>query len=145
MQIVSLKKRLSALGALNVLVGVVGIVLGLRGIGSGDQVTSWAEIILGIFLFVGGIKRILGQVVQIVVDDREIRYRRRGRPDLVIEHADVIDSEVLPNRIRFCYKAACDIHSTSLPLRLFRMSEAERLRQIFAERTQAQQDVTPNA
>ena len=145
MQIVSLKKRLPVFGALNVIVGVAGIMLGLRGIGGEGQVTSWAEIIVGIFLIVTGIKRILDQVVQIVVDDKEIRYLRRGRPDLVIDHADVIDSEVLPTRIRFCYKVACDIRSTSLPLRLFRDSETERLRLTFAERNPAQQDVPPNA
>jgi len=145
MQIVSLKKRLPALDALGVLVGVAGIVLGLRGIGGEEQVTSWAEIIFGIYLIVIGIKRILDQVVQIVVDDKEIRYRRRGRPDLVIEHADVIDSEVQPTRIRFCYKVVSDIRSTSLPLRLFRESETERLRLIFAEENPAQQDVPPNA
>ena len=145
MQIISRRKGFPVIGALAILVAGALIVLGGLSLNGGDQVKAWLNIITGLLLLVSWTANIMLQVVQIRVDDREIRYHRRNGQDTVIDLSDVFDCEVLSTRVRIRYKGPLDVQSASIPLRRFGQSEAERLRAIFTERNNAQQDGGGNA
>jgi hypothetical protein len=141
----SRRKVYPVIGTFALLMGIAFIAIGAFRFGGGDPVMSWLQIILGIFLLVSWTSRILNEVVQIIVNDEAIRYRRRNENDLVIQWSEIIDFEVLPSRINFRYKGPLDVQSASIPLRRFNGKDAERLEEIFTKEEFAQQDVTPNA
>ena len=139
MQFVSQRKRFSRYGALEVFLGVVFLALGACRVGDDGPVMLWLRIFLGIFMGVSGTRKILNDTVQIVVNDRELRYRRRKGHDLVVPWIDVIDSEIGRTSIRFRYKGPLDIQSDSIPLRRFQEDDAEALWEIFSQKQIAQQ------
>lgn len=134
MKFISERKGFPLLGVFGILVGVNFIAMGAWGFG--DPALRWFQIFLGIFLLVSWTGRILNDVVQVVVDDNEIRYIRRKTGDLAIPWKDVIDSEISRSSIEFRYKGPHDIQIKSIPFRRFQADEAERLWEIFSHMKQ---------
>ena len=143
MQIRSRKKVFPVIGAFALLIGIAFIALGVFRFGGGGPVMSWLRILLGIFLLMSWTSRILNEVVQIIVNNEEIRYRRRNKTDLVIQSSEIIDSEVLPSRIKFRYKGPLDVQSASIPLGRFDEKDVESLVEIFTNE-EAQQTMDVN-
>jgi hypothetical protein len=141
MKVSSRKKTFPVIGTFALLMGLAFIARGAFTLGGEDPVRPWMQIILGIFLFVSWIGRIQNDVIQILVDDDEIRYRKRNERDLVVQRADLIDFEVLPSRINYRYKGPLDVQSAAIPLRRFNHEDVERLKKIFRNE-EAQQDAT---
>lgn len=145
MQMSSRRKVYPVIGTFALLMGISFIAIGAFRFGGGDPVMSWLQIILGIFLLVSWTSRILNEVVQIIVNDESIRYRRRNDIDLVIQFSEIIDFEVLPSRINFRYKGPLDVQSASIPLRRFNEKDVEGLEKIFRNEELPNKTLHPTA
>jgi hypothetical protein len=139
MQICSRKKVFPITGAFALLMSIAFIARGIYRFGDGDPEMFWLQIILGIFLLISWTSRIRNEVVQIIVNDEEIRYRRRSEKDLVIQRSEIIDTEVLTSRINYRYKGSLDVQSVSIPLRRFHEKDVERLKELFSNEEFSQQ------
>lgn len=137
MQIISHKKGFPVVGTFALLMALAFFARGVFTLRGGDTLMPYLQIMLGIFMFVSWTSIILNEVVQVSVDDNEIRYRRRKHKDLVISLSDLIDYEFFTSYIRFRYKAEHDVQSVSIPFRRFNHDDIARLKDIF-DRKEAQ-------
>ena len=145
MTLTSRRKNIPVLAVFGILVSALFAFYGAMRIGEGDLMKVWGNIFIGFCLLVSWTEKLRSQVIQIVIDDSEIRFRRRYRPDSVIRRDDLIDSEVSSSRIKFRYKGPLDVQSASIPLRRFSKQEVGPLVKIFVEENKnAQQAVDGN-
>jgi hypothetical protein len=140
MMITSKRKTFPLIGTLAILTGVWLVVHGIGRLDQEDLTHPWFNIFTGICIVIGWTTKMLNQIVEIVINDEVIEYRRRKGPALVISRSDVIDSEVSTSRIRFRYKGPHDIQSGTIPLRRFRADDVEVIRENFTNEQLAQQD-----
>jgi hypothetical protein len=133
------KKNFPIIGVLAILSGVWLSVMGVMRLDEGDPIQSWGQVFLGICIVISWTSNVMNQIVEIVIDDEVIEYRRRKGPDLVIHRSDLIDSEVHTSCIKFRYKGPLDVRSASIPLRRFEEQDVEKLKEIFTEQRIAQQ------
>ena len=139
MSITSKRKTFPAIGTLAILSGVFIVAHGIGSLNQEDSTHTWFNILIGICIVIGWTTKVINQIVEIIMSDEVIEYRKRNGASLVIRRSDVIDSEVRSSRIKFRYKGPLDVQNASIPLRCFDEKDVERLMKIFTNEEEAQQ------
>lgn len=124
-----------AAGWVRVFLGVAVFVAAGVGVVFGDPWKWWLLAMNGVLVILSGVRQLRADdVIQIVIDDREIRFRTRKGNDTVIDRGSVVDTEVLRRSILLYFDGPGGIRSVSLRLRQFLAEDAATLREAFAER-----------
>jgi hypothetical protein len=139
MIITSKRKTFPLIGTLAILTGVWLVIHGIGRLDQEDPTRPWLNILIGIGIVIGWTTKVLNQIVEIIINDEVIEYRRRKGLTLVILKSDVIDSEVSTSRIKFRYKGPHDIQGGTIPFRSFRADDVAVIRATFTNEQLAQQ------
>lgn len=133
MPIISRKSGFPVFRIVGGFLGTTLIVLGLCRFNK-DALAALYHILLGLGLLTSSVVGLFGQSPQIIVNEASIVFRRRWRPETMIDRGEIIASEVRRGGIKLVYQKPRGISTAWLPLRLFDEVDAEKLRVMFSRR-----------